>query len=289
MCAWRALAWATIAWVILWEVCASERKCYKKEGPEGLTIKYKVTKDDCSTEFLFIANILDPMVQTHDCTGVLIDHDIVLVPASCITKTAKVARDQFPLVRVGSYNLNKPDGPESQETIPVCKKIIHSAFNGNPANGSDIALLQLASPLNTHQPISISATQAADCMGQRLTAVGWFSPRLNGPPSAEVEVLPRLTIVQRDRCRSLLDGLPEGAVCALSDPAAIVVWDHGSPLLCDDKILVGLASYTKNTAGHYPCIYTHVVDYKDWIDTRGKGASRVEENTQERCGGHTEL
>ena len=61
---------------------------------------------------------------------------------------------------------------------------------------------------------------------------GWFSPRLNGPPSAEVEVLPRLTIVPRDRCRTLLDGLPEGAVCALSDPAANVVceWRSGATM-----------------------------------------------------------
>ncbi|CAD7705366.1 unnamed protein product [Ostreobium quekettii] len=289
MVAGKALAWVTFALLILAEVGASEKKCYKKEGPEGLTIKFKVTKDDCPTQFLFIVNILDPMVQTHDCTGVLIDPRTVLVPASCVTKTAKVLRDQFPLVRVGSYNLNKPDGLENQETIPVCKKIIHSGFNGNPANGSDIALLELKTPISTQEPIEISATQAADCVGQRLTAVGWFSPRLNGPPSAEVEVLPRLTIVQRNRCRSLLDGLPEGAVCALSDPAANVVWDHGSPLLCDDNVLVGLASYTKNTAGHYPCIYTHVVDYRDWIDSRGEGASRVEYNPQEDCTGRTEL
>ena len=78
----------------------------------------------CKPDFPFIVNVLDPIVQTHECTGVLIDRRTVIVPASCVKKEPRIP-SSFPLVRLGSYNLNAHDGDEPEE-VSLCSKTGYS-------------------------------------------------------------------------------------------------------------------------------------------------------------------
>ena len=65
-------------------------------------------------DFPFIVNVITPLAQTHICTGVLLKPDVVATPAACVDKVA-TSSEPFPLVRVGSYLLNRHDGPEREE------------------------------------------------------------------------------------------------------------------------------------------------------------------------------
>ena len=60
--------------------------------------------------------------------------------------------------------------------------------------------------------------------------------------------------------------------------------DLGSPLLCNNTHLVGLASYTKFGSGaRTPYVYSDVHKFKGWIESRGKGKSRVEMCDDDDC------
>lgn len=59
---------------------------------------------------MFIANVADPLVLLHDCTGVLLNSRVVVVPASCVYGP----RDSLPLVRIGSYDVNIADKEEEK-------------------------------------------------------------------------------------------------------------------------------------------------------------------------------
>ena len=66
----------------------------------------QVTDKLYSDKFRFIANVLDPVTQTHKCTGVLIKPDTVLAPASCL----EAIDGELPSVRIGSYDINGESG-----------------------------------------------------------------------------------------------------------------------------------------------------------------------------------
>lgn len=57
---------------------------------------------------------MNALVQTHGCTGVLVKENVVVVPAQCVYKDHRGA-DAFPLVRLGSYDLNSHDGQNPEE------------------------------------------------------------------------------------------------------------------------------------------------------------------------------
>ncbi|CAD7699910.1 unnamed protein product [Ostreobium quekettii] len=259
-----------------------EGSCYVNNEPGGLTIKHRVTKVKCPTQFAFIVNILDPVVQTHSCTGVLIDRKTVAVPASCVQTRSHGIR-KFPIVRVGSYNLNTHDEPGKDEEYTISTILIHESYDGNPQNGGDLALLELKEPLTNCTPISEDFMDISNCKRGSLIGVGWFGPNTHqGPPPNQLEVLPGMSFVDREKCTSLLDGMPQGAICACSDPAANIVWDHGSLLLCNGRHLVGLASYMPETNEYNPYVYTHMAEYKRWIKERDHRSSNVHFNSDDR-------
>ena len=74
----------------------------------------QLTKKACDNKYQFMANIMSPTTSTHMCSGVLFAKDLVLVPASCVSKKS-TRSEPFPIVRVGRYALNGLDGEDVVE------------------------------------------------------------------------------------------------------------------------------------------------------------------------------
>lgn len=264
-------------------------KCYEQSGPHGLTLSFQLM-EECKRDFSFVANVLDSIIHTHDCAGVLIDQETVIVPASCLQKRSHIP-SSFPVVRLGSFIISPQNKEQDGEVFKVCKKVIHKGFNGNPHDGSDIALLVLNRPAEMYKRL---ADDKADfiregCDDSLLSMVGWFASRPDGPPSLRLEMLRGLNNKEEGECAKIFESWPRNVICAASTPNANIAWDGGSPLLCDDKFVLGIASFTGRKGTFRPYVYTRLIEYRDWIDKRGDGNSVVEWNTDEECGGHGEL
>lgn len=112
------------------------------------------------------------------------------------------------------------------QLFTVCQKLIHKGFNGNTQNGSDIAFLILGQEAVHHKPISEMSEEPQDFIRtncSELTSIGWFSPRLNGPPSPIMEVLPKLTIKPQEECAAVFENMPSRTICAVSDLTTNIV------------------------------------------------------------------
>ncbi|CAD7699748.1 unnamed protein product [Ostreobium quekettii] len=232
----------------------------------------------CGCKFSFMANVMNPLLLTHACTGVLVAPNVVVAPASCIEEK----KVEFPPVRLGSYNLNSDDVPKEAEVLNTCRRITHKDYQkNNPQKGADIALLILESPAVHHAPIS-GITSIEECRDPSLngkgniTAFGWFMPGRNLSPSIQLQAVPNLEVVPAKQCSIAMNhDIPKRAICTVSTArAAISEWDPGSPILCNDKKLIGIASYEQMPNSKYlPYVYTHVAEHWDWIQSLGAGAS----------------
>eukprot|EP00803_Ostreobium_quekettii_P005613 evm.model.scf_375EXC.3 EVM.evm.TU.scf_375EXC.3 scf_375EXC:32149-50201(+) len=257
-----------------------EDKEEQDEEPQGLTRSFTGTKQVCERDFPFIANVMNAMLQTHMCTGVLVKQDLVLVPASCVTTSIRDP-GEFPSVRLGSYDLNTHDGPEEPEVLKTCQQIVHDKFTGKPEEGNDIALLVLNGTGWQHAPIKSMMPIDRCVPNKTMSSLGWFAPIHYGSPSYTLLAKPKLKHVERGDCvKALKDkAVPNGAVCAVGEVRAVASWDLGSPLLCQGEQLIGLESYAQSQPNVYmPYVYTHVIEYENWINTLGKDASRVLDN-----------
>ncbi|CAD7702192.1 unnamed protein product [Ostreobium quekettii] len=223
---------------------------------------------------------MNAMVQTHVCTGILVKPGLVVAPASCVTKGIK-DQEKFPLVRLGSYDLNTHDGPEEPEVLKTCQRIVHHKFTGKPEEGNDIALLVLNGTKWQHAPIEGMLPVDHCVPNKTMSSLGWFATSRHGSPSYNLVAIPKLKHVEKGECvKALKDkGVPNGTVCAVPEFRAVAEWDLGSPLLCQDEHLIGLVSYAQPQPNvHVPYVYTHVSEYENWINTLGKDASTVRDN-----------
>eukprot|EP00803_Ostreobium_quekettii_P007017 evm.model.scf_1334.1 EVM.evm.TU.scf_1334.1 scf_1334:570-1733(-) len=84
--------------------------------PRAIPITLAVTTDATSntTRYPFLANVMSPKMLTHACTGTLVDDDLVLAPASCVSSLSNKA-EPLPIVRVGTYALDGKGGQADYE------------------------------------------------------------------------------------------------------------------------------------------------------------------------------
>ncbi|CAD7695711.1 unnamed protein product, partial [Ostreobium quekettii] len=175
-----------------------------------------VTIQRCQGKYLYIANVLDPYTHIHLCTGVLLDSDQVAIPAQCVLKEAANEPGSpvyFPIVRMGSKNLNKHEEAGEEEVLEVSQIAVHSGFDGDATHGFDLALLTLSRP--SAVPPMESIVPADGCR-DGLSLLGWLAPSVQGAPSVNLTAVPRMAYKKPEECDAAAGGMPPNATCAAS-------------------------------------------------------------------------
>jgi secreted trypsin-like serine protease len=162
----------------------------------------------------------------------------------------------FTQARFGSLdNSNGGELVEIAETVPG-------------PNGSDIALVRLASPVGG-APVTIASASPAP--GAGITLLGWgqtVSERGDGPPSAVLKELDT-TVVEDSACSeqgNTIDGPTE--LCIQSSPDQTACFgDSGGPAIFNGA-LIGAASRGSENCGDANAVYVDVTAFASWVQEK---------------------
>lgn len=75
----------------------------------------QITEAMCPTQYSWVMNIVDPVVQLHKGTGVMISHREIIVPASLVDKRAK-GSTSFPMAIAGDFS-SRENGTKSTKEV----------------------------------------------------------------------------------------------------------------------------------------------------------------------------
>ncbi|KAG5893390.1 hypothetical protein JTB14_024509 [Gonioctena quinquepunctata] len=155
-------------------------------------------------------------------------------------------------------------------TKPVTKIIIHEKFSYNTAE-NDIALLQLASPLECMNCKTIPLATEDPKQGETVVITGWGTTSEFDSDESEILQYVELPIVDRATCQEMYNGtenkVTDEMFCAQYPGGGkdSCIGDSGGPVAIDG-VLYGIVSWSIGCAlAAYPGVNTNVVNYSEWI------------------------
>ncbi|MGW2874354.1 MULTISPECIES: serine protease [unclassified Kitasatospora] len=195
-----------------------------------------------------------------DCGATIIDQTHVVTAAHCLD----------PLVLTGySIRYGSLDDTSGGTVVPVDRVIDHPAYNPLFPHENDIALLELAAPIQygaDAQPVTLPAQGSDAAPGSQDTVSGWGITTTR----ATNTVLESLTVpvVSRDTCRAKYGSTGQfifaSSLCA--GGANVTCQGDGGDPLTSNGTLVGIASWGAPCGqSGYPDVFTRVGSYVDWI------------------------
>ncbi|XP_043747204.1 putative serine protease 47 [Cervus elaphus] len=215
----------------------------------------------------------------HVCGAVLINSSWLLSTAHCFLNKPKAPESYR--VLLGSTQLYQ-HGPQTRE-VPVSRIITHPDFEKLHPFGSDIAMLQLPSPVNFTSSIVPACLPVPGMKLPRNSScwiTGWGMLNEETPLLEPFHLQAgKVSFIGNKFCNMLYGrargknfSVREDMLCAgdFSAGKSICHGDSGGPLVCDfasSWVLMGLASWGFDCRHPiYPSIFTNVTYFTDWID-----------------------
>lgn len=200
-------------------------------------------------------------MDQHFCGGAILSQQWILTSGHCVS-----GRKAAEFVAVaGSTNLREGTGH------PVEEVFLHPEFN---ADGllNDIAVVKLSRPFVFNmivQPAFLGADFIDAKLGASLT--GWGQTSYPGDLSDDLQGIWMETI-SNEKCiesHKESDGAPEileSNICAVSSyDTGACMGDSGSPLVTEDRHIIGLVSWGVPCAKNLPDVFTRVSVFRDWV------------------------
>ncbi|XP_075922774.1 chymotrypsin-like elastase family member 2A [Petromyzon marinus] len=204
------------------------------------------------------------------CGGTLIDSQWVLTSASCFTSGYSYR------VVLGKHSVSTSEFGEV--TPPLSLAVWHSYWNPSmPANGYDIAMFKIASPVALSSKVRLACLPSANQIlpnNYPCYATGWGSLDTSGPfPSALQQA--SLPVVDYATCSQPSwwgSSLRSSVICAGGSTRSACYGDGGGPLNCqrwdNAWVVQGIASYVSSLGCNTirkPTVFTRVSAYNSWI------------------------
>ncbi|XP_075399005.1 serine protease 38 [Tenrec ecaudatus] len=207
----------------------------------------------------------------HLCGGSILNEYWILSAAHCFQRANLHGYDVF----AGLIKLNAAG--QHTQWFELNKVIIHPTYKLYHPVGSDVALVQLKSPLEFSAsvfPVCLATTEVTDWK-LNCWATGWGLSQPKGTPS-EILQEARLTLIPRNVCR-LLYGTPytirHDMLCAgnIINTKTVCEGDSGGPLVCEINQVwqqVGITSWGRGCSHPmFPGVFANVSYFFPWIES----------------------